>query len=175
MTMPKKGKKAEPELFLRKKLIQFQREIVELKRINKEQGETIEQREHKLLFGLLEILDAFDTLEQNIQGKEKRLEKTGQRFVKSTRAVHRKLLRLLQSCHVEPLEFPDNKAKIEHCKVLATQNDPARENEEIISQEKKGYIHTERQQVLRKAEVITVYNEGPPMKSVFSSQNHNNS
>ncbi|WP_446010324.1 nucleotide exchange factor GrpE [Candidatus Electrothrix sp.] len=166
-----KGGKAAPDVLLREKLIGFQREIAELKQINKEQKQAAEQGEQKLLLGLFEVLDAFDNLEKNIQDKEESLGKTGQRFVKSTRAVQRKLLRLLRSCHVEPLEFPDNKATMEQCKVIATQHDPARENEEIIAQERKGYINTERKQVLRKAEVVTVYNDGPSMHSAYSSQN----
>ncbi len=167
--MPDKGEKAVPDLFLREKLIGFQREIAELKQINKEQNQAADQQEQKLLLGLFEVLDAFDNLEKNIQGKEEFLDKTGKRFVKSTHAVQRKLLRLLRSFDVEPLEFPDNKATIEQCKIIATQNDPAQENEEIISLEKRGYRKSESKQVLRKAEVVTVYNDGPPMNSVYSS------
>ncbi|CAK8720145.1 Co-chaperone GrpE [Candidatus Electrothrix laxa] len=176
MTMPeKKGEKVAPDALLREKLIGFQREIAELRRINKEQGEAAEQREQELLLGLFEVLDAFDNLEKNIQGKEEILSKTGQRFVKSTRAIQRKLLRLLRSRHVESLEFPENMARMEQCKIIATQNDPARENEEIISVEKKGYMETECKRILRKAEVVTVCNDVPPMISVYSSDDSNNS
>ncbi|WPD24214.1 MAG: nucleotide exchange factor GrpE [Candidatus Electrothrix scaldis] len=164
-----------PDELLREKLIAFQREIVELKQDNKEQQEAAEQQEQGLLFELLEVLDAFDNLDKNIQGKEEGLDKTGQRVVKSTRAIQRKLLRLLRSRHIEPLEFSDKKARIEQCKIIATENDPARENEEIISVEKKGYVDTERKVVLRKAEVITVYNDGPPMPLVYSSHDLNHS
>ena len=175
MTMPEKEEPAAPDALLRGKLIGFQREIAELKHVNREQAEAAEQREQELLLGLFEVLDAFDNLEKNIQGKEEILDKTGRRFVKSTRAVQRKLLRLLRSRHVQPLEFPENKARMEQCKIIATQNDPALENEEIISVEKKGYMETECKRVLRKAEVVTVCNDGPPMISVYSSQNSNNS
>ena len=167
--MSKQGKQTAPDALLREKLIGFQREIAELKCINREQGEAAEQREQELLLGLFEVLDAFDNLEKNIRGREEELGKSGRRFVKSTRAVQRKLLRLLRSRHIEPVEFSDRKAQMEHCKVIATRNDPARENREIISVEKKGYIDTERKRILRKAEVVTVYNDGPPMSSAYSS------
>lgn len=173
--MPEKGEQIAPDALLREKLIGFQREIAELKQGNREQAEAAEQREQELFFGLFEVLDAFDNLEKNIKGKEGVLDKTGQRFVKSIRAIQRKLLRLLRSRHVEPLQFPENKARIKQCKIIATQNDPALENEEIISVEKKGYMDTEGKRVLRKAEVVTVCNDGPPMISVYSSQNSNNS
>lgn len=157
--MPEKGDQTAPDALLREKLIGFQREIAELKRINREREEAAEQREQELLAGLFEVLDAFDNLEKNIRGKENFLDKIGLRFVKSTRAIQRKLLRLLRSRHVEPLEFPENKARREQCKIIATQNDPALENEEIISVEKKGYMDTERKRILRKAEVVTVCND----------------
>ncbi|MCI5165924.1 MAG: nucleotide exchange factor GrpE [Candidatus Electrothrix sp. GM3_4] len=175
MTMPEQEGQTAPDALLREKLIEFQREIAELKHVSREQEEAAGQREQELLLGLFEVLDAFDNLEKNIQDKKELLDKTGQRFVKSTRAIQRKLLRLLRSCHVEPLGFPENMARMEQCKVIASQNDPARENEEIISVEKKGYIDTERKKILRKAEVVTVYNDGPPLVSVYSSQNSNNS
>ncbi|MGB5685993.1 MAG: nucleotide exchange factor GrpE [Candidatus Electrothrix sp.] len=173
--MPEKGEQATPDALLREKLIGFQREIAELKHINREQAEAAEQREQELLLGLFEVLDAFDNLEKNIQGKEALLDKIGQRFVKSTCAIQRKLLRLLRSRHIEPLKFPENKARMEQCKIIATQNDPALENEEIISVEKKGYMETECKRILRKAEVVTVCNDGPPMISVYPSEDSNNS
>lgn len=173
--MSKQGGQTGPDMLLREKLIGFQREIAELKRISKEQQEAAEQREQELLLGLFEVLDAFDNLGKNIRGKEDRLEKSGQRFVRNTWAVQRKLLRLLRSCHIEPLKFPDNKARIEQCKIIATRNDPARENEEIISVEKTGYMDMERKQVLRKAEVVTVYNDCPPMLAVYSSEDSESS
>lgn len=175
MTMSKQGEQVAPDTLLREKLIGFQREIAELKRINKEQEEAAEQREQELLLGLFEVLDAFDNLEKNIRGKENLLNKIGQRFVKGTRAIQRKLVRLLRSRHIEPLKFPENKARIKQCKIIATQNDPALENEEIIFVEKKGYMDTERKRVLRKAEVVTVCNDVPPMISVYSSEDSHNS
>ncbi len=109
--------------------------------------------------GLFEVLDAFDNVEKNMRHKQAVLDKTGLRLLKNTRAVNRKLLRLLLSRRIEPLEFRDNKAQIEQCKIIDTQSDPARENEEIISVEKKGYIDIGRKIVLRKAEVVTVCND----------------
>ncbi|WP_339134015.1 MAG: nucleotide exchange factor GrpE [Candidatus Electrothrix sp. GW3-4] len=173
--MAEQGGEKAPDALLREKLIGFQREIAELKRIKQEQKDVAEQREQELLLGLFEVLDAFDNLEKNIQGKEGFLDKTGQRFVQSTRAIQRKLLRLLRSRHVEPLEFPDNKARMEQCRIIATEKDPVRANEEIISVEKKGYLDIAGKRVLRKAEVVTVHNEGPTILSAFSSRNGKNS
>lgn len=173
--MSEQEEQKSPEGLLREKLIGFQREISELKRINRDQGRKAGQREQALILDLFEVLDAFDNLEKNIRDKEEDLDKTGQRVIKSTRAVQRKLLRLLRSRHIEPLEFPDKKARIEQCKIIGTENDLNRENEEIISVEKKGYMDTERKKVLRKAEVITVYNDGTPMPLAYSSQDLSNS
>ncbi len=155
----KQSGETSPNDLLREKLIVFQREIAALKRANKEQEEGFLRQEQELLTGLFEVLDAFDNVEKNMRHKQAVLDKTGLRLLKNTRAVNRKLLRLLLSRRIEPLEFRDNKAQIEQCKIIDTQSDPARENEEIISVEKKGYIDIGRKIVLRKAEVVTVCND----------------
>lgn len=171
MSKDQQKKQTAPNELLREKLIDFQREIADLKRTGREQEEASLNREQDFLLSLFEVLDAFDNLDKNIQEKEELLDKTGRRFVKNTRAINRKLLRLLRSRHIEPLEFSDNKARMEQCKVVDTQSDPARENEEIISVEKKGYIDTERNRIMRKAEVVTVSND----PQSYSSRNHSGS
>lgn len=159
MSKEQRAQQISPNELLREKLIAFQREIADLKRTGREQEEVFLRRERDFQLNLLEVLDAFDNLERNIQDKQDLLDKTGLRFVKNIRAINRKLLRLLRSRQIEPLEFSDNKAQIEQCKVIDTQSDPTRENEEIISVEKKGYVDTAKNIVVRKAEVVTVYND----------------
>ena len=152
-------KQTDPHALVRSKLIAFQREIAGLKQNAGEQEESFRVREQDFLLNLFEIVDAFDTLESNIRGKQDSLDKTGRRLMKNMNAIKRKLLRLLRSRHIEPLEFSDDQARIEQCKVVATKSDPTRENETIISVEKKGYVDTARNHILRKAEVVTVCNE----------------
>ena len=148
-----------PQQFLRDRLVSFQRDIARLKQQDREREELFQDRERTFLLELFAILDGFDNLERNIRDKEDTLDKTGRRLVKNVRAIKRKMLRLLRTRHVEPMEINDNMAQMEQCKVVGVQTDPTRENREIISVEKKGYIDTEQNTVVRKAEVVTVNND----------------
>lgn len=159
MSRKNKEHQTDLRLLLRGKLIDFQREIGELKRTSTEQKETFQTGEQDLLTELFAVLDGFDNLEKNIRDKEDSLDKTGSRLVKNTRAIKRKLLRLLSSRNIEPMEPGREKAQMELCKVVDTQVDFDREDEEILSVEKTGYIDIEQNIILRKAEVVTVCNE----------------
>ena len=98
-------------------------------------------------------------LEENLQDLPGPLDKTGPRFIKNIQAIKRKLLRLLSSRQIEPLELVDNKAQVDQCRVIETKKEPAQENEEILFVEKKGYVDRGRNVILRKAEVVTVWNK----------------
>lgn len=148
-----------PGALLREKLVAFQREIAELKRKAKEQEEASLRREQELFMELFEVLDVFDVIEKNIGKKIGLLDRTSLALLNNMRAVQRKLLRLLGSRRILPLEFAGSKAKMELCRILETRRDPARQNEEILSVEKKGYVDAGRHLVLRKAEVVTVCND----------------
>ena len=149
----------DPYTSLFKKLTAFQREIVSLKQNAKEQEESFGRREQDFLLDLLEIADAFDVLESNMQDRQDSLDKTGRRLVKNMNAIKRKLLRLLASRHIEPLELDGKRAQIRQCKVVATKVDPDLDNETIKVVQKKCYIDTECKCILRKAEVVTVCND----------------
>lgn len=148
-----------PGDLLREKLVTFQREIVELKQLAKEQEETCLHRERTLFAELFEVLDVFDNLELNLRRKPEPLDKTSQSLLNSMKAVQRKLLRLLGSRQIEPLEFADRQAKLDQCMIVETRSMPSRENEEILAVLKRGYLDTAHNAVLRKAEVVTVRNE----------------
>ena len=159
MTMKREQALASPEELLRDKLVTFQREIAELKLAAGEQEAGFHKWEQELLSEIFQVLDAFDNLEKNLQDLPDPLEKTGIRFMKNTQAIKRKLLRLLSSRQIEPLEPVDKKAQIDQCRIVDTKQDSSLENEAILSVEKKGYIDQGRNLVLRKAEVVTVWNE----------------
>lgn len=157
--MIKKEQLPNPGDLLREKLVSFQREIADLKQSAKAHDEEALRREQELFLELIDVLDVFDTLENNLRRKTEPLERTSLALLNTLRAVQRKLLRLLASHHIVPLEFSDRKAKVEECRIIDTRRAPARQNEEILSVEKRGYIDTGRNRVLRKAEVVTVCND----------------
>jgi molecular chaperone GrpE (heat shock protein) len=133
-----------------------------LKRHAREQEEATLRQERELFAELFEVLDLFDNIEKNIQSVQRKqgpLDKTSLALLNSLRAVRRKLLRLLSSRQILPLEFADGRAQMEQCRILETRPDPARLNEEILSIEKQGYVDARCGVVLRKAEVVTVCND----------------
>jgi molecular chaperone GrpE (heat shock protein) len=154
----KKNKQNQPGEMLREKLVVFQREIAELKRLRREEEEDCRDREQDLLAELFEVLDVFDSLENNIRRRQQPLDKTSLGLLKNMRAVQRKLLRLLAARNIVPLDFPDRRAKAEQCRIVETKQMPDKEDEEILVVLKKGYIDRKENLVLRKAEVMTVRN-----------------
>lgn len=152
-------KDTDPYALLHGKLVAFQREIVSLKQNSREQEEAFRMRENGFLLDLFEIVDALDFLESNMQSRQDSLDKTGRRLMKNIKAIIRKLLRLLASRHIEPLEVSGDSAQMGQCKIVATKIDPKLDNETIIAVQKKGYVDTARNCILRKAEVVTICNK----------------
>jgi molecular chaperone GrpE (heat shock protein) len=144
--------------FLRQKFIDFQTRIADLSVELKKQQDASLAGEKNLFLDLFEVLDAFESLEETIRAKEEGMDKTARQLARNIRAIHRKLARIIESNHISRIEFPDNKARMETCKIVDTQKAADLENETILTVVKNGYIHDRLSSVLRKAEVITVLN-----------------
>jgi molecular chaperone GrpE (heat shock protein) len=144
--------------FLREKFVEFQLKAAELNHALTEQRHAFQSKEKELFNSLFEVTDAFENLEEILSEKEESSDKTVQMLSRNIRSIRKKLIRIFKASHVVPLEFPDKKACMEYCKVLETRRVPDMENETILSVVKTGYINTEQNAVLRKAEVITVSN-----------------
>ena len=65
----------------------------------------------------------------------------------------------MKSGDVVKMGFPENKARIDYCKIVDTRKEPEMENEAIVAVIKNGYVNKQDGAVVRKAEVITVLNE----------------
>ncbi len=144
--------------FLKVKLTQFQQEIAQLTNTIKNQEESFKTKEHDLYKELFDILDIFERLDESLQDKEHTLDKTSRNYIKSTRILHKKIVRLLKSRNITQIKFPENKAKMGYCKIIDTKEVTDMENEVILSVIKNGYIDNQNNVTLRKAEVITVLN-----------------
>lgn len=145
--------------FLREKFVEFQLKVAELTYALTEQKHAFQAKEKELFNSLFEVTDAFENLEEILSEKEDSFDKTAQMLARNIRLIRKKLMRILKANHIVPLEFPDKKACMEYCKVLETKPVSDMENETILSVVKTGYINTEQNSVLRKAEVITVSNQ----------------
>ncbi len=144
--------------FLRRKLIEFQVRIADLDHTLGRERDSFHEKEKAFRLGLLDILDAFETIEETIEAKKDRYDKSARMLSKNIRAVHRKLTRLMKSDGVIKMDFPGNRASMDRCKVLDVREAPEMENETILTIVKNGYINKKDGSVLRKAEVITVSN-----------------
>ncbi len=146
----------EAKALVRAKLVELQRRIVELTRALAKQEERSRRREREV--SLLEIADAFDNLEDLIRAKQEHWDKSARRMAGNVRAIHRKLLRHLETCHIVPMDLAGRKATMELCKVIETQESPEQADETILCVVKMGYIDPRGGEAVRKAEVITVRN-----------------
>jgi len=144
---------------LRQKIIEFQQTIAELKLTLAKKEELFDKNTKDSFLSLLDMMDAFETLKNNLETKKDSLDKTAKMLGRNIISIHRKLVRHFQSASIVPLTFPKNKATMELCKIIETREDPELENEAILEIVKKGYINTNDGIVLRKAEVITVLND----------------
>ena len=66
----------------------------------------------------------------------------------------------MKSGDIVKMEFPENKARMDYCKIVDTRQEPELDNETIVSVVKNGYVNRQDGTVVRKAEVITVLNDG---------------
>lgn len=139
---------------LRAKLVDFQKEVLNLAQKLDAQDQQHRAQEDHLFLELAAVLDAFENVFKSIEHKEDSFDKSARRALKSFRAIHRKLLRILADSGVVRLEFPGGKAQIGLCKVVDTERVDGSENGHIVSVVRNGYRRGDR--ILRPAEVITV-------------------
>ena len=145
--------------FLREKLIGFQLKIAELNHSMTQQRNGFQEREKALTLSLLDILDAFENIDDTIETQKDKFDKTARMLSKNIRSVHKKLNRLMKSGDIVKMEFSDNKARMDYCKIVDTRQAPKLNNETILAVVKNGYVNRQDGTVVRKAEVITVLNE----------------
>lgn len=141
---------------LKEKLVEFQQTIAGLKLTLADQESMFLNRQKESLLGLLDLMDAFESIEKNLEAKKDSLDKTAKMLGRNVLSIHKKLGRHLNSAGIVKMEIPGNRATMELCKVLDTRKDPAFASETICEIVKNGYINKEDGTVLRKAEVITV-------------------
>jgi molecular chaperone GrpE (heat shock protein) len=148
-----------PKQRLEAKLIEFQQQIIRTAQASKEQAKAQQDQEDALFLELLEVLDGFENIFRNLEGKREELDKTTKRALKSFEALQRKLLRLLSGRGVAPIELPTGKAIVGLCKVVETRAAPDTTTApgSILVQVRQGYQREGR--VLRPVEVITAEGE----------------
>jgi molecular chaperone GrpE (heat shock protein) len=140
---------------LHHKLVTFQREILSLSEALVQERKSCQDTAEGVFLELLAVLDAFENVFASLADKEKEFDKAAQRGMKSFRAIHRKVIRLLEEQGVVKIECADGEVlPMEYCCVVETSVLAGREEGSVLSIIKQGYRRGER--VLRPAEVVTV-------------------
>ena len=128
---------------------------VDLKQELKRKELEMQDLKKEFFISVINVIDSFETKDENL--KERYAEETvAQRTIKSYSSIKRQLLYLLERHGVTQLEFPENRLIVGFSTVLETEPDNTKENDEIISVIKQGYIRGS--ELIREAELIVVRN-----------------
>lgn len=149
----------EKKALLREHLIAFQKKISELQHELQQKEERHRRQQAAVYQDVFEVLDAFEQLEEMLAKKQDQMDKSTVYLTKNIRSIHKKTSRILRKNKIEPIHFPDGKAEMKYCKIMETKHVPDQEEGAILSVLKTGYIDQAQDEVLRKAEVITVRNK----------------
>lgn len=122
-----------------------------------EQKETEKQDQLKeIVLGIIDIIDSFERTEEEIVEKNRKKNKDIFKTMKRYQAIHTKLIYLIKKYGITKIEFPDNRLIVGLCEVVGTENDESKENDEIISIIRNGYLRED--ELIRAAKIIVVKN-----------------
>jgi molecular chaperone GrpE (heat shock protein) len=111
------------------------------------------------LLALLEVTDAFDRILRGAQTKEEALTKQMKRWLGNFRAIRRLLGNVLADAGVVALESLTSEFDPHTHSAADTVADSSQPDGLIVEERQRGYVwHDE---ILRKAEVVVVRNDGP--------------
>ena len=143
-------KKIEHDIINNKKSIVDLRNELEKKELEKK------DQFYDLITGIIELADLYETLLEGLIEKGLDKSEDGKKSIRRFQSLYKEIQRLLKKKGVTMIEFPDNRIIVGYTKVLDTEPDTSRNNDEIISIIKNGYIYGK--ELIREAEVITVKN-----------------
>lgn len=104
----------------------------------------------------LTVLDTFERAEQYIAEHELDKDEDGSKAIKRLLNAKKKAMFVLEKYNVKKMVFENNMSIPDWCSVTDTEPDSSRQNGEIVSIEKNGYLRDDR--LLRSAEVIIIKN-----------------
>ncbi len=129
-----------------------------------EQGSVQRQELERHLLSLLDVLDGFERVFDNVRTRESEVTPTMKVWIDNFRTVQRLLGRVLQEQGVTPIETPTREFDPRWHTAAETVEDASLPPGTIVEEIKRGYVR--RTQVLRKAEVVVVREDlDPPGQS----------
>jgi molecular chaperone GrpE (heat shock protein) len=106
--------------------------------------------------GIIDILDSFERIEESLIEKGMDKNDDANKTMNRYKTIQKKLLNLLQKYGITKIEFPDNRLIVGLCEVVETAADSNKNNDDIISIVRNGFIRGE--DLIRAAQIIIVKN-----------------
>ncbi len=110
----------------------------------------------KLLLDLLEVIDAFDRVFQNIEFRNQDMDKNTKIWMGNFKSIKRLVEKILKNSAVTAIESSNRKAVPGFHTIIETRQMDGFEDDSIIEEVERGYLWHE--EVLRKSKVIAVKN-----------------
>jgi molecular chaperone GrpE len=146
---------------LKSRLIEI---IVQNLQSNNHLKNAIEQKENEkrdllkdLSLKIIDIIDSFENSEEWIAENDLNKVDEVRRAIGRFKIIQRRLLALLKEHGITKIEFPDNRLIVGLCEVVDTEADSQRNNEEIVSVIRSGYMRG--RELIRPAQIIVVKNK----------------
>ncbi len=141
---------------INEKLSELARKNLELQSECEKANKRAESILDEALCQFLTVLDTFERAEQYIAEHKLDNDENGSKAIRRLLNAKKKAMFVLDKYNVEEMVFEDNMSIPDWCSVVDTEPDSSRQNGEIFSMEKKGYLRDGR--LLRSAEVIIIKN-----------------
>lgn len=134
----------------------IKQENVKLKNNLEESALNSERQIDALILETIQIIDAFDKAEIVVKDKGYADDETAGKAIKRMLQPKKIALSILSKYNVSQIDILGKVINEDLCAAIETEPDPTKENDIVISIEKKGYVRGDR--LIRRAEVITVKN-----------------
>ena len=141
---------------INEKLSELARKNLELQSECEKANKRAESILDEALCEFLTVLDTFERAEQYIAEHELDKDEDGSKATKRLLNAKKKAMFVLEKYNVKKMVFENNMSIPDWCSVTDTEPDSSRQNGEIVSIEKNGYLRDDR--LLRSAEVIIIKN-----------------
>ena len=141
---------------INEKLSELARKNLELQSECEKANKRAESILDEALCEFLTVLDTFERAEQYIEEHELDKDEDGSKAIKRLLNAKKKAMFVLEKYNVKKMVFENNMSIPDWCSVTDTEPDSSRQNGEIVSIEKNGYLRDDR--LLRSAEVIIIKN-----------------
>lgn len=105
---------------------------------------------------IIEVLDSFKQIEERVYGKGFNNNEDVIKTMNRYKNIEKKIMQILKINGITKIDFPDNKLIFGLCEVIDTECNGERENDEIISVVRDGFIKGK--ELIRSAQVIVVKN-----------------